>query len=65
MSEEDLLTELELSGLGRRELLCIIHSLQVIHAHLTKERDQYLANLTSTQERCTELLLKLRSYEGL
>ena len=32
-------------------------------AAVEKERDAYLANLTSTQTRCTELLETLRSYD--
>jgi NTP pyrophosphatase (non-canonical NTP hydrolase) len=68
-----------LSGLGRGELLALVDSAQRIERlrtierdqaidfgeKLRKERDVYLANLTSTQERCTELLLAVRAIGEL
>lgn len=48
-----MIYDARLAGMGRDELLQEI-------AHLERERDAYLENLTAVQERCTELLLEVR-----
>jgi hypothetical protein len=49
-----------LTGTGRIELVSTILSLREQLAKAERERDAYLANLTTTQARCTELLLEVR-----
>jgi hypothetical protein len=41
-----------------------IEALQTELASVIQQRDAYLANLTATQQRCTELLLELRECKG-
>lgn len=50
-----------LVGMGRDEMIAEVLRLAGDNDRIRRERDAYLENLTRVQERCTELLLEVRT----